>query len=157
MTPAQFPAREKLIDANGLLSQRWMRWMRDLRQDVTTSPRQSATPVQLTGLSASIGITAIPTDPLSPGLYRVTSFLRVTTPGSVSSSLTLSISFTRNATTCTYAGSALTANNVMTPQSLTWLLWIDGGSPISYAVAYAATAPSSMTYEMALTLEEVST
>lgn len=95
-------------------------------------------PVQLTGQSASIGTTAIPTDgDLSAGLYRVTVYQRITTADSVSSSVQTTISWTDGTVACSFSGTALTGNTTATVGSFTFMMRVDAASPISYATTVA--------------------
>lgn len=155
MTRAPLPSREVLADQSGLIRPPWMIWFRNLRDDVSAAPIRGANPVTVTGKTAAIGTTPIPSDPLSAGLYRVTTFLRVTTAATVSSSVGVVIGFTSGGVACQFTGALLTANLANQPQSLTWLLKIDNASPITYATSYASNV-AGMTYELSVTLETVS-
>lgn len=103
--------------------------------------------------SASIGTTPIPLPALAAGFYRVSYYARITTVDPVSSSLTITISWTESAQALSLSGVAMTGNLVTTVQTGTMLLIIDPSSPISYATTYASNTPGTMKYRLALLVE----
>lgn len=154
---AEFPVREPMVTPGSwLVSDRWRIWLRDLNQQIATNPQNVTTPVQLTGKTASITTTAIPTASLAPGLYRISYYQRVTTAAGVSSSLTTTFSWTEGAVSLTYAGSAMTGNTTSTYQQGTVFIQIDQASPVTYATSYASNPASAMAYLLSITLEAVS-
>ena len=82
------------------INPRWLRYMNGLRDRGDAAPfRYEA--VAVTGQTAAIGVTAIPTETLTAGLYRVTALTRVTTVDGTSSSVQVTITWTRSGTTVT--------------------------------------------------------
>ncbi|HYC00459.1 MAG TPA: hypothetical protein VEC57_15080 [Candidatus Limnocylindrales bacterium] len=151
----RIPHGEPLVDRQGLMRLPWVTWFRGLRTDLDSTPRAETTPITVTGQSAAIGLTAIPTATLPAGLYLVTAFLRVTTAAGVSSSVTLTITFTSGGVTCTFSGAALTANATNAPQAHTWLLKIDAATPVSYSTAYVSNPAAAMRYELSIVFQRI--
>src|SRR5204863_5568747 len=109
----------------------------------------------LTGQSASISTTAIPMGTIAAGLYRVQWEARITTPGTVSSSLTITISYTDDGVSCSQSGAAITGNTTSTVQSGVILVESDQTVPISYATTYASAGATAMVYKLNVTCELV--
>ena len=153
---ADFPNREKFLDDNGLVAPRPLVWLRDLRSDVNTSP--TVVPggsVSLPNKSAAVTTTPFDTAILTAGEYRLSAFTQIIVPASVNSSVTVTFSFTKSTVACTVSAPALTTNDTTKPGSFTAPIWIDAGTPISYAIAYASNA-AGMVYNTNLSLERVS-
>ena len=120
---------------------------------VSSAPR-SLSPVRLTNQSASITTTPIPTASLAAGLYRVSYYAAITTADAVSSSLTVTVSWTESALTKSLSGAPMTGNTTTTVQSSTALIEIDG-SPISYSTTYVSNTPGQMKYRLSLVIESI--
>ena len=153
---ADFPVREPVTTRNGLVSDRWRIWLRNLRSDVNLSTNRLAA-VILDGQTASLALTPFDTDTLPEGQYRVSWFIHITTAGSVSSSLAVSVSVTHKTFVCSRTSTALTTNLTSSIDQNDWTFSIDPGSPISYSTTYAANAANSMAYSIALILEQLNT
>jgi hypothetical protein len=148
-------AHEPLVDKDGMIRRPFYKWLTSLRERHDLSPQLETAVVTLTGQTAAIGTTAIPSGVLSAGLYRVTTFLRVTTPAGSSSSVQVTLHFTSGGDSCTLALTALTSNLDTAPVSDTRLLKIDSG-PVSYSAAYASNPAAAMAFELSVVLERVS-
>ena len=156
---APFPSKEAPIDEKtGVFSWRLLRWFTDLRASIDRS--SSLVPggtVQLTGQTAAIGTTAIPTAALAAGLYKVDWYGQVITAAGVTSSFQVTISWTRNGVGQSFTGTLENGNTTATneaDQSL--FIHIDASTPVSYAVAYASNPAAAMVYELNITLSLVS-
>ena len=123
-------------------------------QQIATAPSLYPA-VSLVAQSASIGTTPIPLPALATGVYRVTYYTRITTADAVSSSLTITLSWTDGAVTCSLSGAALTTNTTATVQSSTAMVSIDASSPISYSVTYASNTPGAMKFKLIMLVEAV--
>jgi hypothetical protein len=154
-TTAPFPTKDPLVNPNRkfVATQELIDWATNLAGDVDASPARLKT-VPLTQQSASIGTTTIPTGALGGGLYRVSWYARITTPGSVSSSLTITIGWTEGVT-LSASGAAMTGNTTGTVQSGSMLIRIDGSSPITYSTVYASAGATAMQYRLDVVLEQV--
>ncbi len=107
----------------------------------------------LTTQAASIGATALDSS-VNEGLYRLTYYARITRAGTVSSSLTVTLSWTDGGVACSYAGSAITGNTTATVQSGTVMVRSDHAA-INYATTYASAGATTMQYALDVVLERV--
>src|SRR5262245_20575833 len=148
----QTPIAEK---NTGLISDQWAIYFRDQDASIAASP--ALVPggnVVIPQQGGAIGATPIPTGALVAGLYRVTWYLRVTTPAGTSSSVGLSIGWIEGGVACSFAGPPVTGNTNASVQSQTFMMHIDPATPLSYAVGYAST-PAGMQYALYLVVELV--
>lgn len=153
---ARIPAQEPFADKN-LVRVPWLTFFRGQQELLQAIPRQVIAPVQLTGQTAAIGTTAIPTETLAEGLYRVSWYGQVTTVAGVSSDFQVTITWTRNGVTQTFTGALNNGNVTTTKESSGQLLiHIDAGTPVSYSVAYNSNPAAAMQYELNVSLELVS-
>lgn len=112
--------------------------------------------VQIPSGSTLVSATPIVNTILAPGLYRVSYYLVELQADNVGSSVTVTIGWTDRGTARSLAGAAVTLNNLQAVQTNTYLLRIDGSTPITYAVAYSSTgATPKMIYSLDITLEQV--
>jgi hypothetical protein len=109
--------------------------------------------VSQTSQSAAIGTTPIPLPSISSGAYRVNYYIRKTTADGVSSSLTITFSWTESSQALSLSGPALVVDAVTAVQSGTFPILSDAASPISYSVAYASNTPGQMKYRVYILLE----
>lgn len=153
LTGPPFPSREVPIDpATGLFQQRLLTWFRNLRQEVDLNPTRVTTPVSLSAQNASISTTAIPTPSLNAGLYQITYFARVTTAATSSSSLTVTFTATDDSVSYSVSGTAITGNTTATTGTGTFLMRVDGASPVSYSTTYATSGATAMVYKLDIVL-----
>lgn len=111
--------------------------------------------VSVTGQSASIGATAINPDTLAAGLYRVTFYARVTTPASVSSSLSVSFGWTENGVSCSASSAPATGNTTSTADSNTILVRSDGSTLLTFSTTYASVGGTPMQYRLDVVAERI--
>lgn len=148
-------ANTPMVDKAGLLTPQWNVHFRDTDAQLAATPSQAARAVVLTGQDDTIGTTPMPSDPLAPGLYRFSYTARVTTPGSVSSSLTVMLAWIDGGVSCSVDSAALTTNTTASVLTGSSLIAVDAQTPVSYSTAYAANAANSMVYALSLVLELV--
>lgn len=138
--------------SNGLVSSGWLNWFSGLVAQLdTTGQRLRA--IALPDQSAAIANTPIPVGSLAGGLYRLTWFARITTPGTVSSSFELFVDFTDGGIACEVRGGALATNTIDSVKSGVLVVRSDPGSPISYSTAYSTSGATPMEYSLSLSLE----
>lgn len=89
------------------------------------------------------------------GVYRVTWYLRVTQPASVSSSVTVTITATDQGNVCQQAGPAVTGNTVTTVQSGFVDVETDAASPVTVSAAYASIGATPLLYTLIVTCEQI--
>ena len=152
---AELPAREKLLEDNGLIYWRWRDWLRDLRADVNTAAVIVAGgSITLENQSAAVGLTPFDTAGLSSGQYRVSAFMQIITAATINSSVIVSFTFTKNTVACVVSAPAVTSNDPTRPGSWCGPISIDAGTPVSYSIAYVSNI-AGMVYTTDLTLERV--
>jgi hypothetical protein len=116
----------------------------------TTPPFETETPE-----NDAIATTPLPLGSLNAGLYRVMTYLRVTSPDGVSSSVTPVVSFVDEGVTCQMEGVALTSDNIAEPVSQAFLVRVDAPGPISFSTIYASNTPNAMQYDAVVIVERV--
>lgn len=148
--------RPEEIDENeGKMAEVWIPYMQSQNTITATAIRQNTDPVSLTGQTASIAVTAIPTASLASGLYRATYYVRVTTAAGTSSSIDVSFHWTDGGVSCSVTSAALTGNTTSTLGTGSALINIDAATPVSYSTTYASVGAPVMAFSLFLTLEEM--
>lgn len=131
----------------------WSTWLRALVLAVDSSSQvQGRSP--LTAQVAAIPATAIATQSLSAGLYRLSWYARITTPASISSILTLTFSWVDGGVACSFSGSAINGNLTTSLQSGTIFIRVDPGTLVNYAASYTSVG-TAMAYALDVILELV--
>lgn len=137
----------------GMLTDPWTDYLTRL----VTTVQAAATRVNSTAQTAqtgSIAATDISSGNLKAGVYRVSYYARITEPASISSSLQVTISWTDGGVAQSLTGAALTGNTSTTLETFSYLIHIDAGSPVRYAVAYGS-AGTPMQYRLDVVLEVI--
>lgn len=149
------PVRDALVDTQRLITPPWQVWFRDQREaiDATATVLER---VALTEENASISTTPIPTDSLAAGVYAVQWYQAVEVAAGVSSSLTLTVTWTDGGVSKTRSSAAMTGNTTATSDGDTWVVHLDSGTPVSYATTYLSNAAGAMEYRLDLVLSLVS-
>lgn len=136
----------------GYMSATFADWLLELVARINDSPEQQAS-VSRTGQQASIGTTPLPMPNVSAGLYRITVYARVTRPGTVSSSLAVTIGWTDGTVTCSYPFAAVTGNTTATVLVGTITVRSDQAGALTYATTYATAGATDMQYAIDLVVE----
>ena len=126
-----------------------LRW-----QDLITSFTQTPTvaKVNASGLTAALATTAIRTLTVA-GDYEVGYYIQKTTADGVSSSLTVTLSWTSNGIAQTRAFAALTTDTTGANQSAVIPIYADASTDVTIAVAYASNTPNTMAWLYRATLK----
>jgi hypothetical protein len=111
--------------------------------------------LELTGQNAAYALTPLPLGSLNAGVYRVSVYLRVTTPDGAASSVQPYVSFLDDGVTCTITGAALTSDAITVPVGQDFIMTVDQPGPISFGTNYASTTPGQMIYKATVTVERV--
>ena len=136
-------------------SQEHVDWFLEQQTRAEDSPEQLGT-VSLTAQAASIATTPVPMPDLTAGFYRLSYIARISRAGSVSSSLTVTIGWTRSSISLTQAGAAITGNTTATQQNATLFLRVDANASITYATTYAdGGGATAMQYELDVVVEKL--
>lgn len=91
----------------------------------------------------------------TPGIYRIAYYVRKTVADGVSSSLTVTLGWTDHGVPLTEAGAALAADLVTAQQSGSKLVYADGNSDLTFAVAYASNTPGTMRFQLEVSVEQL--
>lgn len=146
--------QDKQRDKPFYLAKSWIRWFLDvLLPALQNAPQVKATKDYPSTTSGSIVATSIGV--LTAGTYRVSYYLRVTSPDGVSSSVAVTIGWTESGQTLSVPGPALTGDALTSVQSGTGLVILDPSSPITVSVTYASNTPNKMKYRLRLIAEQV--
>lgn len=108
-----------------------------------------------TGQNAAYALTPLPLGSINAGVYRVSVYIRVTTPDGAASSVQPYVSFLDDGVSCTITGAALTANAINVPTGQTFVVNVDQPGPISFGTNYSSTTPNQMVYKAVVTVERV--
>lgn len=111
--------------------------------------------VDLKNQSTSLSTTPMPLPALATGAYRISYYTRKTTADGVSSSLTITFSWTESAQALTVSGSTLTTDATTAVQSGSLVILRDASSPISYSTTYVSNTPGLMRYRLFILVETV--
>lgn len=139
----------------GPFNWQWLRWFGSLGTQIAANPSRVTT-VLTTAQSASIPTTAIGTDPLPGGAYRLNGYVRVTSPALTSSSVSVSIGWTDGGVSCSRTLiAAVTGNTVDANGGGVEPISIDASTPISYSTTYASNGANEMVYALTIVLESL--
>lgn len=132
----------------------YIKWFGSLIHAIQQAPEVIGS-TALSAQAASIGSTSIATGDISAGLYRVSYTFRVTTPASVSSSLTFNLSWTDGGIAQSVSGAAATGNTTTTVQSGVVIVRCDSSSVVAYSTTYASTGGTAMEYQLDVSVERL--
>jgi|TARA_R110001583_G_scaffold35623_6_gene118362 hypothetical protein len=152
------PADTALALPTGVIVDAWYQYFLQARDRLNANPHILGTVFDsVTGQSAAIGTTSIPLPTLGTGLYRVSTYARITQAASTSSSLTVTLGWTDGTVACTQSGSAMTGNTTATTQSGSLMIRNDNLSPLTYSTAYASSGGTVMQYRLDIAVEQIPT
>lgn len=151
----QVPQPQPFTGKDGSLLMDALNFLNELVRRVLGTAFQWGT-ASVSGQTAAIATTAISTQSLSAGLYRVSYSLRISQAAGTSSSATLTLSWTNGASvSCSQSFAAVTGNTTSTQQNGVVVIDIAAASSVSYAVAYASVGVPSMSYALDVRLEQL--
>lgn len=140
-----------IVDKDGAITDFFrLRW-EELRSGFQTSPTAAA--LQKIGQTAALATTALLTTK-SAGLYRISWYLRRTVNDGVSSSATVTLGWQESGVPLTEAQTPVTEAGTA-EQSGSKLVWADGATDLSIAVAYASNTPGLMAYRLDTSVEQL--
>lgn len=146
--------RDQITNAvTDLITVTFRKWLLSVTDRVQANP-QVVKHVALTLQSAAIGATPLDLGVVAPGAYRLTYYTRIMTPGSINSSVTVTLNWTDGGVVQTFTGAAMTGNLTTTTQTGTLLVVVDQATTISYSVAYASNA-AGMQYSVTVIAEQI--
>lgn len=141
---APIPADTAIVDRSGVINTFFrLRWQQ-LIDGFQVTPSKANVPVA--SRNSALGTTTVYLA-LAAGRYRITVYLRKTTPDGVSSSLTLTVGWTDGASPCVKVFGALTTDTAVANDSYTHMVNVDVNTNITIAVAYASNTPGTMVWK----------
>lgn len=152
VNPSPAPLGDPVVGPDKRITVPWETYLRgrDTQIQATATILKA---VALESQAAAIALTPFSTATLSAGLYRVSYHAKVTTAATTSSALTVTVTYTRNAATCSQVGSTVSGNTTSTVGSGSFTLHIDRATAISYQTTYLSAGATSMAYDLDLVLE----
>lgn len=105
-------------------------------------------------LTAALASTALYLT-LTAGLYRVTYFLRVTSPDGVSSAAQVTLGWTESGLALTKVGTNLTGDTSGSYDTQSVLVQVDAPTNITIKTTYASNTPNKMIYELFAIVEQI--
>lgn len=147
----------ELLDAlsNLRITKVWVDWLTSIDTRINSAPSSAGQPVVLSNQTGAIGTTTIPIQSINAGLYRVTYYMRVLIPATVSSSVAITLRTTDGGVVCVFPSAAMTSNDPSLPQTGTAMVRCDAGSVITYSTAYSSVGATSMTYRLDIVVEQL--
>lgn len=155
---APIPYRNDLITGQApnenWMSRVWQVWLKTL-VDAVESASVTVGSASLSAQSAAISTTDALPDTGASGLFRVSWFLRVTTPATTSSSVAVTVGWTSGSVALTSSGAALTGNTTSTYESGSVTVQADASTAITYATTYSSTGATAMEYALSVSVERI--
>lgn len=154
--PLPLPSDTPLVepDAKGRLLIHFL-WL----QSFVTRDQQLAQTTQTITDTTVAGTGAIGATPLdvgtTGGLWRVNVIARITTPGTVSSSLTPTFRWTTSGVSVSRTLTAITGNTTASYGVDTFPVRLDASTSLTYETAYASAGATSMTYSLEMAVERL--
>ena len=148
------PTDADVINTQNKLARQFYLWLYELWTRVASNVTHVGTTYSKANQTAAIVAANVYTV-TQTGLYRVSYRMRVTTPASVSSSLTMTVGWREGAVTQSQAAAAVTGNTTTTQQNGTLFVRADSGTVITASVAYASVG-TAMIYATDVIVELVS-
>lgn len=150
------PYRDALIDDGRSMTARWIRSLYALWARVISCVAVVGSTIStgLTNQSATIATTTLYTVSVN-GVYRISTYLRVTVADGVSSSAQITVGWREGSQTCSKTFANVNGDTVTSFDSNTWVVRADSGTVITYAVAYASNTPAKMRFRFDAIVELV--
>lgn len=148
--------RDPLVDRDGNITYRWGIYFDALLQTITQQPTLPGAPVAVPGSEASILATPLSLGTNNQGLFRVSWWMRVVTPGTVSGQVQLTIRGTDKGVTYPQASAVMNGNTTDTVLSGSFIVRRDQGTAITYETNYASVGATQMAYDLVILVEVMS-
>lgn len=150
------PATSAVVKQRGLISEEWYRWQEtEIRQRLEKAPAVQADPARLLNQNASLPLTTVYTTVVQ-GRYRISAYVRVTTPDGAASSIALTVRWTDGGVAQTkILIPALVGDTTATSDGESLPIEADAGSQIRYSTTYSSTTPAKMKYTASVVVEQL--
>lgn len=143
-------------ESTAFMARAWYEYFRQEKDRLNASPERLNQIISVTGQSASIGTTSIISAP-DAGFYRVSVYARITTAGTDSSGLIVTISWTDGGVSCSRASAEITGNTTADTLDPPFSVFLrsDDALAIAYATTYASAGVTDMQYRLDVVLEQL--
>ncbi len=138
------------------MAKAWIIWILQSLIPRVQATTQLLKTLSLVGQHASIAVTAIPMAVLTTGNYRVTWYMRVTTPAGVASDVTPTFGWTDGGIAQSMTGGILNGNTTASTDGGDILIAVDGATAITYSTVYNSNPAAAMQYKLTIQVEQVS-
>lgn len=150
---AREPVSGKLT---AFVSKLWSDWF-----EQTLIPDVEAAPLQLgaysngvTPLNDSLGLTVVATAPAN-GQYLVMSAVQILAAAGVASTLSVTVTWTKNTITQTETFATITNGTSASHQGVAYPILADGNTPISVNTTYTSNPANDMEYDLQVSVNQV--
>jgi hypothetical protein len=154
LNPLPAPESDKLVEKE-FVTDPWARYFNTHSEQLSRAALRLVAPISLTDQSASIASSAICPNQVASGLYRITYYVRVTTVGSVSSSIQVNFAWTDHGVAQTFSGTAVAGNTTTSWGSEDKTVYIDAQTAITYSTTYASNLAAEAKYQVYVMIEQV--
>lgn len=125
----------------------WVKWLIALATYIYASPSVVGV-VEESNLTASLGVTPIPTALLVSGRYRITATARVTTPAGTSSALQAHVHATQGGVSVQADGNNTTDNTTSANSTISAIYNVTANTALGFSVDYTSVGVPVMAYEV---------
>lgn len=150
-----YPPKNTPQNQEYLITRVWSNFIQQQLVSRIQSTPQIFQTVETENLNAAVASTAINTGTVTAGLYRLTYYVRITTPAGVSNSVTVNFGFTDGGVSCTMTGIAITGLTTATVGTGTFMIRSDQAAPITYSTTYASNPANACIYSLDVVGESV--
>lgn len=138
-----------------IIAQKWLKWVGELVSAINLTAQRRGTVRFPVGSAGNVALTPFALASVGAGTWRLTYHYRVSRPGTVSSGLQISVTYTNGGVVITRSSTNETGNLTTSVQSGTIPFRTDANTAISYTVTYATAGATPMQYEGDLILESL--
>jgi hypothetical protein len=150
-----YPPKGQPQNQEYLITRVWSNFIQQQIVNRLTSSPQIVQTVPRTGLNDNVTPQTINIGTVTAGLYRISYYVRITTPAGVSNSITVNIGFIDGGVTCTMSGTPVTALSTAAVGTGVFMIRSDQAAPISYSVTYASNPANACIYKLDVLAELV--
>jgi len=136
-----------VMPKTGLITDTWTDFFMELTKVIAAAPQRLIVSEAL-NLGASVGVTTPAVGLHGPGLYRITFYLRIVRPATVSSSVLVNLQWTDKGVNVTLPFPALTLNLTRGITTGTALARADSANSLGYSTTYSSVGAQNMQYDL---------
>jgi hypothetical protein len=147
------PSNASISTASGIITNFFrLRW-EALRTAFGLVPTRAIVRIT-TPINAALGVTNLYVA-TTGGQYRVSWYVRKTTPDGVNSSLTVTLGWVQDGIALNFVGPALLLDSALAVQSGSFVMEHDTTAALTGSIAYASNTPGNMAYKYTFVVEQM--